>query len=85
MDVIRIRLGQKRYKPPNFTVKIRDPYKSKLHSKYGVVRFITKLIKRTEPIITDSHVIRPMPKHSSHVVKFLQIWRNKFDTIDKTK
>jgi hypothetical protein len=42
MEVIRIRLRRVFKRQPLFTMK----RKGKINSKYGVVRFITKLIKR---------------------------------------
>lgn len=76
MDVIRFRLRKKLYKRPLFTIK----KKIKIDSKYGVVRFITKLIKRNDASTVSKVEAKPF-RHAERVVKFIQIFRNKIDTI----
>lgn len=80
MDVIRFRLRKKLYKRPLFTIK----RKVKINPKYGVVRFITKLIKRKDE--SPDSIVSPVSKvetkpvrHAERVVKFIQIFRNKID------
>jgi len=72
MDVIRLR--KRIYKRPLFTIK----RKIKVNSKYGVVRFITKLIKRIESKSVTRVETKPF-RHPERVVKFIQIIRNKID------
>ena len=79
MDVIRFRLRKKVYKRPVFTMK------RKVNCKYGVVRFITKLIKRIDCESVTKVETKPFD-HPARVVKFMQIFRNKIDgEMDQTK
>lgn len=86
MDVIRFRLRKKVCKRPLFTIK----RKVKIDSKYGVVRFITKLIKRNDasPVSNELNLFKETNpfRHTERVVKFIQIFRNKIDSeMDQTK
>jgi hypothetical protein len=70
MDVIRVRLRKKVFRYPLFTIK----KKVNVNSKYGVVRFITKMIKRNDESPVSKVETKPF-RHAEQVVKFIQIFR----------
>jgi hypothetical protein len=79
MDVIRVRLCKKYKRPTLFTIKRKE----KVNSKYGLVRFITKLIKRKDESPVETKPIRQSERvvqYAKRVVQFIQIFRNKIDT-----
>jgi hypothetical protein len=81
---IRFRIRKRVYKRPLFTMKKKVNDHVKVNSKYGVVRFITKLIKRNDEspdsIVSPVSKVETKPFGPERVVKFIQIFRNKIDS-----